>query len=192
MDHLSNLFESSMRGRNKFFCSTFHGTLEQLAQVIMKGFRVLVLKVEAKQSNFPWTLLKTRAPKLRAFKCAQISSNLFLECNSWFLCFLFPSFLCFVELFWYQESIYKSIPKFFFSHYGFQLCIFLSLSINSLLQVPPSLEGVELVEPRLLGKDSEELFSLFTTFHNVHVLTTFVFFKLILSSFVWRCKVLKV
>jgi hypothetical protein len=40
---------------------------------------------------------------------------------------------------------------------------------------------VELVEPRLLGKDSEEVFSLFTTFHNVHVLITFVFFKLISS-----------
>jgi hypothetical protein len=94
---------------------------------------------------------------------------------------LFPSFPCFAELFRYQESIYKSIPKSFFSHYVFQLCIFLSLSINFLLQVPLSLEGVELVEPRLLGKDSEEVFSLFTTFHNVHVLITFVFFKLISS-----------
>jgi hypothetical protein len=53
MDHSKNLFKNSMRGRNKYFCSAFHGTPKQLAQVIMKGFRVLFLKVEAKQSNFP-------------------------------------------------------------------------------------------------------------------------------------------
>jgi hypothetical protein len=47
------------------------------------------------------------------------------------------------------------------------------------------LEGAELVEQRLLEKDFEEAFSFFTTFHNVHILTIFVFLKVILSPFFW-------
>jgi heme/copper-type cytochrome/quinol oxidase subunit 3 len=61
---------------------------------------------------------------------------------------------------------------------------FFCFSINYFLQVPPSLEGVELVEQKLLEKDYEEVFSLFTTLHNVHVLIIFVLLKLILSPLV--------
>jgi hypothetical protein len=50
------------------------------------------------------------------------------------------------------------------------------------------LEGVELVEQRLLEKDFEEAFSLFITFHNVHILTIFVFLKVILSPLFWMCR----
>jgi hypothetical protein len=69
-------------------------------------------------------------------------------------------------------------------HYVIKLFILLSLSFNYLLQVPPSLEGVKLIEQRLLEEDFEEVFSLFTTLHDFHVLTTFVFLKLILSPLV--------
>jgi hypothetical protein len=52
------------------------------------------------------------------------------------------------------------------------------------------LEGAELIEQRLLEEDSEELFSLFTSFHDIHILTIVVFLKLILSPLVCRFRVL--
>ncbi len=38
-------------------------------------------KLEAEQKHLPWTFLKTRIPKLGAFKNAKISSNQFPQCN---------------------------------------------------------------------------------------------------------------
>jgi hypothetical protein len=52
------------------------------------------------------------------------------------------------------------------------------------------LEGVGLIEQRLLEEDSEEVFSHFKTFDDIHVLTTFVFLKLILSPFGCKCRAL--
>jgi hypothetical protein len=51
----------------------------------------------------------------------------------------------------------------------------ISLSFNLLSpQVPPSFEGVELVEQKLLKKDSREVFSFFTTLSVVHFLPIFI------------------
>jgi hypothetical protein len=41
------------------------------------------------------------------------------------------------------------------------------------LQVPPSLEGAELIEQRLLEENYEEVFSLFTTLHDIDILYIF-------------------
>jgi hypothetical protein len=77
-----------------------------------------------------------------------------------------------------------------FSHSIFKLCILLSFSFHYLLQVLPSLEDAELIEQRLLEEDSEEVFSLFTSFRDIHVLIIVVFLKLILSPLVCRFRAL--
>jgi hypothetical protein len=50
---------------------------------------------KAEQKNLPWALLKTKAPKLIAFKGPKVSSNQFHQCNYWFLFSLLASFLYF-------------------------------------------------------------------------------------------------
>jgi hypothetical protein len=103
MDPSSNALESSMRGWNKFCCSAFHGTPKFRAWVLHErsGTRFpysasnfWCQKLEAEQTNFPQTLLKIRAPKLEAFKCAKISWNLFPKYSFSFLC-NFISLVCF-------------------------------------------------------------------------------------------------
>jgi hypothetical protein len=59
-----------------------------------------------------------------------------------------------------------------------------SLSFNSLLQVLPSLEGVELIEQKLSEENFEKVFSLFTTFHDIDVL---YFFCILQVNFVPTC-----
>jgi hypothetical protein len=83
----------------------------------------------------------------------------------------FPSFLSFVKFYQNIESIYRGILfTFSFSHFILKLCILFFLSFNYLLQVPPSLEGAELIKQRMLEDNFEEVFSLFTTFHDIDVL----------------------
>jgi hypothetical protein len=41
------------------------------------------------------------------------------------------------------------------------------------MQVPPYVEGVDLIEQRLLKENSKEVFSLFTTLHDIDVLKIF-------------------
>jgi hypothetical protein len=94
----------------------------------------------------------------------------------------------FQNFFHTESPSIEVFQTFCFSHFVLKLCIFHFLSINSLLHVPPSLEGVELVEQRLLEKDFKEVFSFFMTLHNVHVLKFFVFLKLILSPLFWMCE----
>jgi hypothetical protein len=46
----------------------------------------------------------------------------------------------------------------------------LSPSFNFLLQVPPFVEGLELIEQSLLEKKFEKVFSLFISIHDIDVL----------------------
>jgi hypothetical protein len=104
--------------------------------------------------------------KLSSLKLSKVQKfpqiNFFNVILDFYLTF-FPSFLYFTKLCQNKESIYRGILTLSFSHYIFKLCILLSLSFNSLLQVLPSLEGVELIQKRLLEDNSKEVFSLFVT-----------------------------
>ncbi len=69
-----------------------------------------------------------------------------------------------------MKSIQKVILNFSFSHFVLKLCILFYPSFNSLLQVLQFVEGVELIEQRMLKENSEEVFSLFTTLYDNDVL----------------------
>jgi len=148
-------------------------------------------KLKVEQSNFPWALLKTRVPNLWAFKCVEISSNMFCECSSWIL-FNLISLIYFIcrALLVLGIHLQRYFRLSFFTFFSQIMQIFFSVSINSLLQIQPSLEGAKLIEKMLLEKDFKEVCSFFITLHQIHVLTFFLFFKLILYPFVWRWRAL--
>jgi hypothetical protein len=119
----------------------------------------------------------------------------FLKFVSWmqFMILIKP---CFPDFFILHSYVDIGSPStkvcltFSFSHFILKLCVLLSFSFHSLLQVPPYLEGAKLIEQRLLEEDSKEVLSLFTSFHDIHVLTLFIFLKLILSPLVYKCRTL--
>ncbi len=84
-----------------------------------------------------------------------------------------------LHLFILQSSIKIGSPSkelFFiltFSHSIIKLCILFFVSFDFLMQVPPSLEGVQFVEQGLLEDILKEVLSLFTTLHDINFLQFF-------------------
>jgi hypothetical protein len=93
---------------------------------------------------------------------------LFGECKLWLL------FNLIVYLFTLQDFVQtwspsKEVFLTLFSHSLFRLCILLFVSFDFVLQVPPSLKGIEFIEQELLEEISKKVFSLFPTLHDIVV-----------------------
>jgi hypothetical protein len=171
-----NFWLQKLEAKQKNLGSAFHGTLELCAWGLHERLNTNFFAQPPTFGIESWRLnkriclelcWKAKFPSLELSKVQKFLQISFV--NAIFYSYL-TLFAYFAELCWNKESIHKGIFYFFFSHYVLKLCILLSPSFNSLLQVLPSVEGDELIEQRLVKENFEEVFSLFTTLHDIDVL----------------------